>query len=77
MIDYNSAILRLAEVKWTESGRMCQEAHTKCISFEDPKLHRNGVAVVIKNKSANVMPGYWPVLGRTITLQTDAIFVAP
>lgn len=63
----NLDILGLAEVRWTESGRIKKKGHVICYSGGEE--HKNGVGMVINRKYASALQGYWPISDRVMMIK--------
>ena len=60
-------ILRIAETRWTESGKISKDSHT--ILYSGGQEHRNGVGILMKNNIARSIMGYWPISNRVIMVK--------
>ena len=63
-------ILGLAETRWPGDGKLSKENHT--IIYSGGEKHERGVAVVMKNRIAKSLMGYWPISDRIILCKFQA-----
>ena len=70
MQNVNLDILEIAEIHWTEEGKIIQENHT--IIYSGGENHRNGVGIVMKNSVAKSMMGFWAISDRVIMMKLEA-----
>ena len=60
----------IAETHWTEEGKIIQENHT--MIYAGGEKHRNGVGIVMKNRVAKSMMGFWAISDRVIMMKLEA-----
>ena len=60
----------ISEVRWKDAGKTVKEGYTMMYSGGDS--HKNGVAIIMKNKIACSLIGLWPVDDRIIAAKIAA-----
>jgi len=68
--DMKIDVMGISETRWTESGCIKREEYT--MVYSGGKEHEHGVGIVMKNKVARSMMGYWPVGDRIIMCKLHA-----
>ena len=67
MNSMNIDILGLADTRWTGSGKIVKENHTMIYSGGND--HYNGVGIILRNKIANTIMGYWAISDRVLMVK--------
>ena len=70
MQNMNMDILGVAEIHWTEEGKIIQDNRT--MIYSGGENHRNGVGIVMKNSVAKSMMGFWAISDRVIMRKLEA-----
>ena len=65
------SILGISEMRWTETGKLSKHGYTIVYSGKE-NTHTNGVEIIIENKIAKSMMGFWPISDRIIMLKLEA-----
>ena len=63
-------ILCLAEIRWTDSGKIIKDNHT--MIYSGGEEHKKGVGIIMKNTIARSMVGYWAISERVIMMKLQS-----
>ena len=71
MKEMNFDILGISETRWTDNGEVTNDGHVLVYSGGDE--HRNGVEILMKQRIAASMMGYWPITERIMMVKFKTI----
>lgn len=70
MESMNLDILGLAEIRWTDSGKITKDSHT--MIYSGGKKHMKGVGIIMKDTIERSMIGYWAISERVIMMKLQS-----
>jgi endonuclease/exonuclease/phosphatase family metal-dependent hydrolase len=67
MEKYHIDILGIAEVRWTEAGKVEKDNHT--LIYSGGGQHQHGVGIIMTKKVSQSLFGFWPISDRVILMK--------
>ena len=60
-------VLGICETRWTDNGKLTNDDHV--LVYSGGEEHRNGIGILMKQRIAASMIGYWPISDRVMMVK--------